>query len=329
MDIWLDGTIRRDTEVSVSPWSHTLHYGMGVFEGIRSYDGAYGPMVFRLGDHLRRLRSSARLVGMDLVWDLPALTAAVLETLRVNGLGDAYIRPLVYYGAGGMTLDSRAHPVHLLVAAWCWDDYHETSRAPGLSTRIAGTRRWSAASTAVQAKAVGNYLNAQLALREAVSCGADEAILLDERGYLAEGPVANVFLVRNGRLYTPTTRNALEGITRDTVIVLARQRGYTVIETDLTQDDLYRADEAFFTGTACGIRIIASVNGRRIGRHAARSVSGDLRDAYSALVRAEDRVVALTSATVERWLTPVYASQYPQALAVAETPQSPLAKERL
>ncbi len=328
MDIWLDGTIRRDTEISVSPWSHTLHYGMGVFEGIRSYDGAHGPMVFRLGDHLKRLRSSAGLVGMDLVWDLPALATAVIETLRVNGLGDAYIRPLVYYGAGGMALDSRAHPVHLLIAAWRWDDYHEASHTAGLSTHIAGTRRWSATSTAVQAKAVGNYLNAQLAFREAVSCGADEAILLDEQGYLAEGPAANVFLVRNGRLYTPTTRNALEGITRDTVIVLARRRGYTVIETDLTREDLYRADEAFFTGTAYEIRTIASVDGRRIGNREARPVSGSLCDAYAALVRAQEGVVTVASAMVEHWLTPVYASRRPQVFAVAEAAQSLLARGR-
>lgn len=307
MHIWLDGTLRQEAEVAVSPLSHTLHYGLGVFEGIRCYDGARGPMVFRLRDHLQRLESSTRLLEIAMPWDVPLLTAAVLETLRANGLGDAYIRPLVYYGSGGMGLDSRNHPVHTLIAAWRWDRYYPEAREAGLSVRIVSYRRLPGVSAPVQVKVTGNYLNSQLAAREAAHCGADAALLLDDRGYLAEGASENLFIVRSGCLYTPTSVNALEGITRDTVMRLARRLGRPVFEVQMTREDLYRADEAFFTGTACEIRRIARVDGKVLHNPAGTSVVSELSTAYRALVQADGRGLALLEASESgHWLTPVY-----------------------
>lgn len=308
MYIWLDGVIRREGEISISPWSHTLHYGMGVFEGIRSHDGPLGPVVFRLEDHLRRLQTSADLLGMRLTWDLPALVSAVLETLRVNGLGDAYIRPLAYYGGGGMTLDNRAHQVHLMVAAWRWDDDQE-DRVRGLRMWIPQVRRPSGASARAQAKAVGNYLNGQLALREALAQGADDALLLDERGYLAEAPAANLFLVHRGRVCTPTTEYALAGITRDTLLRLARRLGYDVAEMHLGREDLYDADEAFLSGTVCGVRAIGSADGHPVQSRRRPSVTDELREVYRALVRGDSAALAFIGTDSGRWLTPVYAAR--------------------
>ncbi|MHB1951784.1 MAG: branched-chain amino acid transaminase [Acidiferrobacteraceae bacterium] len=307
MHIWLDGVIRREHELSISPWSHTLHYGMGVFEGIRSHDGPLGPVVFRLEDHLRRLRNSAGLLGMRLTWDLPALAAAVLETLRVNGLGEAYIRPLAYYGGGPMALDNRNHQTHVLVAAWRWDADSEESLLRGLRTRISEVRRPSEASTRVQAKAVGNYLNGQLALREALAHGADEAILLDERGNLAEASAANVFLVSNGRLHTPLPECALAGITRDTLMRLACRLGYEVIETHLGREQIYGADEIFLSGTACGVRTVASVDGRPITSRRRPTISDELREVYRALTRGDSAALALLGRQADGWLTEIYA----------------------
>lgn len=311
MHIWLDGVIRREGEISISPWSHTLHYGMGVFEGIRSHDGPLGPMVFRLEDHLRRLKASAGLLGMRLTWDLPALVSAVVETLRVNGLADAYVRPLAYYGGGGMTLDNRTHQVHLMVAAWRWDEDHEDGVTRGLRTWIPQVRRPSEASARAQAKAVGNYLNAQLALREALAQGADEALLLDQRGYLAEASAANLFLVCRGRVCTPTTKHALEGITRDTLIRLARRLGYEVAEMDLGREDLYGAEEAFLSGTARGVRAISSVDGRPVQSRRRPSITDELREVYRALVRGDSAARAFLGTESDPWLTPVYAARTP------------------
>jgi branched-chain amino acid aminotransferase len=305
MDIWIDGEFVAEHEARVSPLSHTLHYGMGVFEGIRAYEGRAGAAAFRLEDHLHRLERSARMLGMRLAWSGVELAAATVETLRRNRLREAYIRPLVYYGQGSMSLDNRANPVHALIAAWPWESYHGVAGDADLTVKVASYRRICGDSLPVQAKAVGNYLNSQMAYREALACGAQEAILLDDRGFVAEGSAENVFVVRDGRLFTPTLRNALEGITRDTVMVIARDLGLDVIETDLTREDLYVADEVFFTGTACEIKRIARIDGREIGNRGARPVVDSLRERYRAVVRAEYRPDT-PNARPRAWHTPVH-----------------------
>lgn len=307
MYVWLDGSVIAQHEARVSPLAHTLHYGMGAFEGIRAYVGLQGPAVFRLEDHLIRLDRSVRMLGMRLAWGVDELAAAVLETLRANELHEAYIRPLVYYGHGSMGLDSRTNSVHTLIAAWPWDSYHGVATNAGLTVKIASYRRISNDSLPIQAKAVGNYLNSQLAYREALSCGAQEAILLDEHGFIAEGSAENVFLVRDRQLLTPTSRNALQGITRDTVIAIAMDLELTVSETDLTREDLYSADEAFFTGTACEVKKILSVDGRAIENRVDCSLVAEIQQRYQSVVRGEYIPSSRKTTLVPRaWCTPVY-----------------------
>jgi branched-chain amino acid aminotransferase len=319
MSVWLDGKVVQHQEARVSPLAHTLHYGMGAFEGIRAYVATQGPVVFRLEDHLIRLERSARILGMCLAWNIDELVNAVLETLRSNELQEAYIRPLIYYGQGSMSLDSRTNAVHVLIAAWPWDSYHGVATDAGLAVKISSYRRIPNNCLPVQAKAVGNYLNSQLAYREALSCGSQEAILLDDRGFIAEGSAENVFLVRDGRLLTPTTHNALEGITRDTVIAIATDLGLEVQETDLVREDLYCADEAFFTGTACEIKKISSVDGRAIENRSDRSVVDELWQHYQSVVRGDYKLTTVSTRPRPRsWCIRVY----PNSLAAPE--QSPI-----
>jgi branched-chain amino acid aminotransferase len=264
--IWFDGRLVPWREATVHVLTHTLHYGMGVFEGIRAYATDRGPAVFRLHDHTGRLFRSAHIMRIPMPWDRDAINRACLDVIRENGLGACYIRPVCFYGSEGMGLRADNLKTHVAVAAWEWGAYLGTEGLEkGIRVRTSSYSRHHVNVTMCKAKANGHYVNSMLALQEALECGCDEALLLDTEGYVAEGSGENLFLVRNGVIHTPELTSALEGITRDTVLALAAECGYTVRERRITRDEVYVSDEAFFCGTAAEVTPIREVDGRQIG----------------------------------------------------------------
>lgn len=264
--IWYDGKSVPWREATTHTLTHSLHYGVGVFEGIRAYETATGTAVFRLKEHIDRLFDSARIMGMTIEHTREELTEALLQNLRDNNLKSAYIRPLCFYGSEAMGLRAANLKVHTIIAAWLWGAYlGSDSIENGINLKTSSFTRNHVNINLCKAKATGNYINSVMALREAVDCGADEALLLDMSGFVAEGSGENFFMVRRGKLYTPETTSALEGITRDSVMILAREMGIEVIEKQITRDEVYIADEAFFTGTAAEVTPIRSLDKREIG----------------------------------------------------------------
>jgi branched-chain amino acid aminotransferase len=288
--VWLDGTFVpwRDAAVHVS--AH--HYGFGVFEGLRAYATASGAAIFRLTDHTARLLRSAHILGLCLpdACDAASLDRAQLDVVARNGLGDAYVRPFVFCsGTQGLSPHTRDLSIHVAVLALEWRDdgaYRAGARRNrGLSLRTSTFVRQHPNSLFSKAKANGNYMNSMLALREAQACGAGEALILDHSGFVTESSGANVFVVRDGVLQTPPREMVLEGITRETVLSLAAERDWKVVERRMTRDEVYVADEVFLTGTAAEITPVAEVDGRRIGSGTVGPVAGHLQESYSALVR--------------------------------------------
>ncbi len=264
--IWFDGEFVDWREARTHVLTHTLHYGMGAFEGVRAYETTDGTAIFRLHDHTDRLFRSLHILRMKMPWDRDTINAACLESLRRNNLSSAYLRPMCFYGAEGMGLRADNLKVHTIIAAWSWGSYlGSDGLEKGIRIKTSSFTRHHVNITMCKAKANGNYMNSMLALQEALDCGYDEALLLDNEGYVAEGSGENVFIVRNGKLYTPDLTSALEGITRDTIVRLAAECGYTVIEKRITRDEVYVADEAFFTGTAAEVTPIRELDGRLIG----------------------------------------------------------------
>jgi branched-chain amino acid aminotransferase len=264
--IWLDGAMVPWRDARVHVLTHTLHYGMGVFEGLRAYRTEHGAAIFRLEDHIARLFRSAKILNMKIPYNEAAIIAACRDAVRDNQLDSAYIRPMCFYGAEGMGLRADNLEVHVMVAAWHWGSYlGQDGLEKGIRVKTSSYTRHHVNITMCKAKANGNYMNSMLALNEALSCGYDEALLLDIDGYVAEGSGENIFIVRNGKLYTPELTSALEGITRETVIHLAGEIGLEVIEKRITRDEVYISDEAFFTGTAAEITPIRELDGRFIG----------------------------------------------------------------
>lgn len=264
--IWLDGEWIAWRDAKVHVLTHTLHYGCGVFEGLRAYPTDLGAAIFRLTDHTDRLFRSAHIMRMTIPYPRDVLNMAQREAVRRNGLASAYIRPMCFLGSEGMGLHASNLKVHVMIAAWEWGSYlgiENMSR--GIRVRTSSFTRSHVNSAMLKAKANGNYLNSILAVREAVDAGCDEALLLDHEGFVAEGSGENIFIVRNNRLYTPDLTSALEGITRETVITIARESGLEVVEKRITRDEVYVADEAFFTGTAAEVTPIREVDGRMIG----------------------------------------------------------------
>lgn len=264
--IWLDGEWIAWRDAKVHVLTHTLHYGCGVFEGLRAYPTDLGAAIFRLMDHTDRLFRSAHIMRMTIPYPRDVLNMAQREAVRRNGLASAYIRPMCFLGSEGMGLHASNLKVHVMIAAWEWGSYlgiENMSR--GIRVRTSSFTRSHVNSAMLKAKANGNYLNSILAVREAVDAGCDEALLLDHEGFVAEGSGENIFIVRNNRLYTPDLTSALEGITRETVITIARESGLEVVEKRITRDEVYVADEAFFTGTAAEVTPIREVDGRVIG----------------------------------------------------------------
>jgi len=284
--IWLDGERVPWQDAKVHVLTHTLHYGMGVFEGVRAYETAKGPAIFRLQDHTDRFFNSAHILNMKLPFTKEQINEAHLSSIRENNLPHAYLRPMAFYGSEGMGLRAHNLKVHVMVAAWEWPSYMSPEALElGIKVRTSSYTRHHVNITMCKAKANGNYMNSMLALNEALSGGADEALLLDKEGYVAEGSGENVFLVREGVLYTPELTSCLDGITRKTIIQLAEERGYPVREKRITRDELYIADEAFFTGTAAEVMPIRELDGRIIGAGKRGPITEQLQAVYFDLVR--------------------------------------------
>ena len=298
--IWLDGQWLPASEAKVSVLTHTLHYGYGCFEGIRAYETPAGPALFRLPEHLRRLEDSARILAIDMPFDRATLTEACREVVARNGLNSAYVRPLVFLGDEKLGVDPAGAKTHVMVAAWPWGAYlgGEALQA-GIRVRVSSYARHHPNVQMCRAKAISAYANSILSVREARRDGYDEAILLDTEGYVAEGSSENIFIVRDGELLEPETTSALDGITRRTVVTLAREAGLSVRAKRLTRDEVYCADEVFFTGTAAEITPVVEVDARRIGDGRPGPITRRMQQAYFAAVRGEDAQHGdwLTSAT--------------------------------
>ena len=279
--IWLDGEWVEWREAKVHVLTHTLHYGMGVFEGTRAYETSEGPAIFRLQDHTDRLFRSAHILNMKIPFDKETLNQAQCDAVSKNNLKSAYLRPMCFYGSEGMGIRADSLKVHVMVAAWEWGKYlGEDGIEKGIRIRTSSYQRNHVNSVMCKAKANGNYMNSILALQEAISCGYDEAMLLDHEGFVAEGSGENIFIVRNGKLITPDLTSALEGITRDTIFQLAEECNLEVVEKRITRDEVYVADEAFFTGTAAEVTPIREVDDRTIGNGGRGPITERLQTLY-------------------------------------------------
>ncbi|MEX6501441.1 branched-chain amino acid transaminase [Pseudomonas zhanjiangensis] len=288
--IWYDGKLVPWRDATTHVLTHTLHYGMGVFEGVRAYDTPDGTAIFRLQAHTDRLFDSAHIMNMQIPFSKDEINEATRAAVRENNLESAYIRPMVFYGSEGMGLRASGLKVRVIVAAWNWGAYMgDEALQVGIKVRTSSFTRHHVNISMTRAKANGNYINSMLALQEAISGGADEAMLLDTEGYVAEGSGENIFLVKNGVVYTPEVTSCLNGITRNTILTLADELGIKVIEKRITRDEVYIADEAFFTGTAAEVTPIREVDGRAIGAGRRGPVTEKLQSAYFDLVTGKTR----------------------------------------
>jgi branched-chain amino acid aminotransferase len=285
--IWIDGEMVPWRDAKVHVLTHTFHYGLGVFEGVRAYKTRdMGTCIFRLKEHTDRLFRSAHILGMAMPYDKDTLNQAQKDVVRLNKLEEGYLRPMCFLGSEGMGLRADNLKTHVMVAAWEWPSYMDPeARNRGIKVRTSSFTRHHVNITMCKAKANGNYTNSMLALREAIDSGAEEALLLDNEGYVAEGSGENVFIVRNGKIYTPELTSCLEGITRDSIFALAAEAGYEVREKRITRDEVYVADEAFFTGTAAEVVPIRMLDGRNIGTGTRGPVTEKLQSMYFDAVR--------------------------------------------
>ena len=284
--IWMNGEMVDWRDAKVHVLTHTLHYGVGVFEGVRAYDTSNGPCIFRLHDHTQRLFDSAQILRLDIPFSKSDLNTAQRDVFEFNNLNEGYLRPVAYLGSEAMGLRADGLTVNVAIACWPWPDYMDPqSRELGITVRTSSYTRHHVNITMCKAKANGNYINSIMALREAIDSGCDEALLLDNEGYVAEGSGENFFLVKNGVIHTPELTSCLPGITRDTVLVFARELNIPVIERRITRDEVYIADEAFFTGTAAEVLPIRELDGRVIGDGKPGSVTLRLQALYFDQVR--------------------------------------------
>ena len=283
--IWFDGKMVDWREAKIHVLTHTLHYGMGVFEGLRAYKAEQGTAIFRLNAHTDRLFESANIMNMDMPFDKETLNKAQLAAVRENNLQSAYIRPMCFYGSEGMGLRADNLKVHVIIAAWEWGAYlGKEALEKGIRIRTSSFTRHHVNISMCKAKANGHYINSMLALQEALSCGYDEAMLLDNEGYVAEGSGENIFLVRDGVIYTPDLTSALNGITRNTLFELASTIGVEIREKRITRDEVYIADEVFFTGTAAEVTPVREVDDRTIGEGGRGPITEKLQKMYFDLV---------------------------------------------
>ncbi len=279
--IWFNGEMVDWKDAKVHVLTHTLHYGLGVFEGVRAYKTDNGACIFRLLDHTDRLFKSAHILNMKLPYSMDEINEAHRTVVRQNKLTSAYMRPLCFLGSEEMGLRADKLRVNVMVAAWEWPSYVSPDLMEnGMKVRTSSYTRHHVNITMCKAKAVGNYTNSILALREALDSGADESLLLDAEGYIAEGSGENVFIVRDGVIHTPELTSCLDGITRDTIINFAGELGLPVVERRITRDEVYIADEAFFTGTAAEVLPIQSLDGRTIGAGHRGPITEKLQQMY-------------------------------------------------
>ncbi|MGE3153470.1 MAG: branched-chain amino acid transaminase [Nitrospiraceae bacterium] len=297
--IWMDGQFVSWSEANVHILTHSLHYGLAAFEGIRCYQGKQGSAIFRLYEHVDRLFESAHIAMMTIPYDKKQVADAIIETVRVNKLDSCYIRPLVYIGYGMMGVHPGDNPIRLAIAAWRWGAYlGEEALAHGMRACVSSFTRHHVNVSMTRGKISGYYVNSIMAKREAKANGYDEAILLDPDGYVAEGTGENVFIVRRGRLITTPLTSILEGITRNSLMQLARERNLPVVEERFTRDAMYVAEEAFVTGTAAEVTPIREIDGRRIGNGKPGPITTSLQQAFFSIVRGENSAHS-------GWLTPV------------------------
>jgi branched-chain amino acid aminotransferase len=297
--IWMDGKLVPWDQAQVHVLTHSLHYGLGIFEGIRCYKGEKGSAIFRLKEHIARLFASAHIMRIKMPFAPDQLEAAVVETVRANRLEACYIRPIAFIGSGEMGLYVKQNPIQVVIAAWSWGTYlGDEGLRNGIRVKISSFTRHHVNISLTRAKVTGYYVNSQLAKYEAKEAGYDEALLLDTEGYVAEGPGENIFIVRHGVLKTTPLTSILEGITRDSVLQLAREARIPVAEERFTRDELYLADEAFFTGTAAELTPIREVDGRTIGSGKPGPITQQLQERFFSIVRGADPAH-------RNWLTPV------------------------
>jgi branched-chain amino acid aminotransferase len=295
--IWMDGKFIDWDDASVHVLTHTLHYGLGVFEGIRCYETETGPAIFRLDEHIERLFNSGRIFLMNIPYSKKDIKNAVIETVKVNGIKECYIRPIVYIGHGAMGLYAPQNPINVSIAAWPWGAYlGEKGLKNGIRVKTSSFITNHVNSNMSRGKVCGYYVNSQLAKNEAVACGYDEALLLDTEGYVSEGSGENIFIVRKGILKTTPLTSILEGITRESVIEIANDEGIKVIEERFTRDELYIADEAFFTGTAAEVTPIRMVDGRSIGTGRPGKITRHIQSLFFDIVKGKNK-------KYESWLT--------------------------
>jgi len=299
--IWKDGQLIAWRDATVHVLTHTLHYGMGVFEGVRAYKQADGSTaIFRLADHTKRLLNSAKIFQLQVPFDQPTLEGAQCEVVRANALDSCYLRPLVWIGSEKMGVAARGNAIHVAIAAWPWGAYlGEDGMTKGIRVKTSSFTHHHSNITMCKAKAVGNYPVSILANHEAVHDGYDEAMLLDPEGYVCQGSGENVFLVIDGKLFTPDlSGGALDGITRDTIMTLAAEFGIPCSEKRITRDEFYIADEAFFTGTAAEVTPIRELDSRPIGGGTRGPITEKLQTAFFDIVNGRDPKYAA-------WLTKV------------------------
>ena len=297
--IWFDGELVPWRDAKIHVLTHSLHYGMGAFEGVRAYETERGPCIFKLQEHTDRLFRSGHILKMKIPFSKEEVNEAQRAVVRENNLREAYLRPLIFFGSEGMGLRADNLQVHVMVAAWSWPSYMSPeAKEKGIKVRVSSFTRHHVNISMTKAKASGHYINSMLALDEALRSGCEEALLLDPEGYVAEGSGENIFIVRDGVLYTPELTACLDGITRRTIFTLAEEIGLKVVEKRITRDEVYVADEAFFTGTAAEVMPISEVDGRAIGSGSRGPITEKLQTMYF------DTVKGRRESALE-WLTPV------------------------
>ncbi len=297
--IWFDGKLVPWRDAQVHVLTHSLHYGMGVFEGVRAYETQDGTAIFRLQDHTQRLLRSAHIFGMKIPFDAETLNQAQIEVVKQNGLNSGYIRPLAFYGSEAMGISAKTLKVHVAIAAWPWGAYMgQEALEKGIRIKTSSFTRHHPNISMTKAKASGHYINSILAYQEAAADGYDEALLLDIDGFVAEGSGENFFMLNNGKIYTPDLSSALDGITRKTVFQIAQDMGIEIIQKRITRDEVYCADEAFFTGTAAEVTPIRELDHRMIGQGSRGPITERIQKKYFDCVHGQ-------CPEYTHWLTPV------------------------
>jgi len=297
--IWMDGKFVDWDKANIHILTHTLHYGLGVFEGIRCYETEEGSAIFRLEEHIERLFNSAHIFLIDIPFSREEIKSAIIETVKLNKIKECYIRPLVFIGYGSMGLHPKENPINVAIAVWPWGAYlGAKGLTDGIRVKTSSFTRNHVNTSMARAKVCGQYVNSQLAKNEAIASGYDEALLLDTEGYVSEASGENIFIAREGALKTTPLTSILEGITRNSIIEIAYDEGITIKEERFTRDELYIADEAFLSGTAAEVTPIREVDGRIISSGTPGTITKRLQSIFFDIVRGKNK-------KYKRWLTKI------------------------